>query len=635
MSSSLILSSNDININFFDERVNIEPSSKIIIEENIDPKNGIRCPQCYLIPQIFLQYEKAPNIECNCEIPHTKYATIIYKCENGHSQKVSLSYFLTHSKDYGIYDCICANNEDHNQNDNRDIIYRFCFICKKFFCPDCFNETHNNLNHKSCLISEFDSFCNKHYKKFKGFCQTCKVNVCEDCKSNQHLNHNINSNKIINIQSYKNKIEEAKNYYTIIRNTVIDIYKKLYEKIQIVSEGLDEFGEINKQEIELAETLVKYYEENHNKNLNYNMVQNITSLLNFNSLDLNKFNYINNINDISELVSITSSFIKNRSNCVLKNSNIEKYIANMETKSIRPVQSWAITGYKLNNNRIIISHTNGKVCVYDSDLNDIFSTVVNEKFYSFCQLLNNTLIIGTNTKYILMVFVGENQFKVLNRIDISHKLNDENQSIIMNSICLFPNKIDFAVFLQSGYVIIVKNYNGIYTVDQSSFQINNYEISNGIIVKNRLITLSRNPKKLIKFYQKEEDKCKFLKEIPDVSCSNLNNGVTEYNEKYILVPGSTLTLIDVDTCQVVNVFQATESPYICIFKMDNSNIILGSVNQIEQGRIVNNQYQKISNVKFIENRAKYRVTFLLETDNGRIIAGDESGNIFLLKSKDS
>ena len=198
----------------------------------------------------------------------------------------------------------------------------------------------------------------------------------------------------------------------------------------------------------------------------------------------------------------------------------------------------------------------------------------------------------------------------------------------MNSICLFPNKIDFAVFLQSGYVIIVKNYNGIYTVDQSSFQINNYEISNGIIVKNRLITLSRNPKKLIKFYQKEEDKCKFLKEIPDVSCSNLNNGVTEYNEKYILVPGSTLTLIDVDTCQVVNVFQATESPYICIFKMDNSNIILGSVNQIEQGRIVNNQYQKISNVKFRENRAKYRVTFLLETDNGRIIVGDESGNIF-------
>ena len=69
--------------------------------------------------------------------------------------------------------------------------------------------------------------------------------------------------------------------------------------------------------------------------------------------------------------------------------------------------------------------------------------------------------------------------------------------------------------------------------------------------------------------------------------------------------------------------------------MDNSNIILGSVNQIEQGRIVNNQYQKISNVKLIENRAKYRVTFLLETDNGRIIVGDESGNIFLLKSKDS
>ena len=144
MSSSLILSSNDININFFDERVNIEPSSKIIIEENIDPKNGIRCPQCYLIPQIFLQYEKAPNIECNCEIPHTKYATIIYKCENGHSQKVSLSYFLTHSKDYGIYDCICANNENHNQNDNRDIIYRFCFICKKFFCPDCFNATQKD-----------------------------------------------------------------------------------------------------------------------------------------------------------------------------------------------------------------------------------------------------------------------------------------------------------------------------------------------------------------------------------------------------------------------------------------------------------------------------------------------------------
>ena len=44
----------------------LEASSKIIIDDFLDNSNGIRCPECNLIPQIFLLYDKPDDIICNC-----------------------------------------------------------------------------------------------------------------------------------------------------------------------------------------------------------------------------------------------------------------------------------------------------------------------------------------------------------------------------------------------------------------------------------------------------------------------------------------------------------------------------------------------------------------------------------------
>ena len=60
----------------------LEPSSKIIIDDFLDNSNRIRCPECNLIPQISLLYDKPDDIMCHCEYHHSQYVSIIYNCEN-------------------------------------------------------------------------------------------------------------------------------------------------------------------------------------------------------------------------------------------------------------------------------------------------------------------------------------------------------------------------------------------------------------------------------------------------------------------------------------------------------------------------------------------------------------------------
>ena len=596
----------------------LEASSKIIIDDFLDNSNGIRCPECNLIPQIFLLYDKPDDIICNCEYPHSQYLSIIYKCENNHSKKVSLSYFMEHSKDFGIFNCICSfqNNEGHREFENTDD-YRYCYTCKNFLCPECFENNHKQLNHKTVLLTKFDSTCSEHLKQYSGYCFTCNKNICNDCN---HKGHNINSSKINNIQFYKDKLENANKYFEDTIKGISNIYKKLYSMIQKVKNYLDEFKEINEQQIQLAEILLNYYESNQNNNLNFTIVNNIYKILNFNSLDIN--NLDSNIPDLGELIQSTLGFLKNRKNCILKNSKIYEDINKMRKIEIQNEKYWAISGIDLIDNRIAISYTNRKICIYDNNLIEQFNFEFDVICYSFCQLSNNILLVGTNSKNILKLIVGEKSFVDKGKIDLSSKIRNE---VLINKISLFPNKKDLIIFNQYGNVIILKYNNGNYEIDNSSFEVNN-SIQNAILLKDIIVIISRTPYKSIKFYKLNINSYVCVNEIKDISCSSLSHAVTEYQDNYFLVVGSSLSLFDINNYQIIKQFPI--GLFTSIYFCNNSDILLGGIETFEQGRIVNNEYNKISKIEFKEN-STIKITFLFETENGRIVIGNEIGCIRL------
>ena len=597
----------------------LEPSSKIILDDFLDNSNGIRCPECNLIPQISLFYDTPDYNICDCENPHSQYVSIIYKCENNHSKKVSLSYFMEHSKDFGIFNCICTfqENEGHKEFENIDD-YRYCYTCKKFFCPDCYENNHKQFNHKTVLLTKFDSTCGEHLKQFSGYCITCNKNICKDC---DHKGHNINSSKINNIQIFKDKLENANKYFEDSIKVISDIYNLLYSKIQSIKNYLDEFKEINEQQIQLAGILLNYYESNKNNNLNFTIVNNIYRLLNFNSLDIN--NLDSNIPDLGELIESTLGFLKNRKNCILKNSKVYKDINQMKKIEIQNEKFWAISGIDLIDDRIAISYTNQKICIYYKNLIEQFNFKFDVTCYSFCQLPNNILLVGTNSKNILKLIVGENSFRFKGKIDLSTKI--KRNEIIINKISLFPNKKDLIAFNQYGNIIILKYNNGNYIIDESSFEVNNY-IQNAILLKDIIVIISRTPNKSIKFYKLNINSYVCVNEIKDISCSSLSHAVTEYQDNYFLVVGSSLSLFDINNYQIIKQFPI--GLFTSIYFCNNSDILLGGIETFEQGRIVNNEYNKISKIVFKEN-STIKITFLFETENGRIVIGNEIGCIRL------
>ena len=295
----------------------------------------------------------------------------------------------------------------------------------------------------------------------------------------------------------------------------------------------------------------------------------------------------------------------------------------MKKIEIQNEKYWAISGIDLKDDRIAISYTNQKICVYDYNLIEKFNFKFDVTCYSFCQLPNNILLVGTNSKNILKLIVGENSFKNKGKIDLSTKI--KRNDIIINKISLFQNKRDLIAFNQFGNVIILKYNNGNYIIDESSFEVSN-TIHNAILLKGIIVIISRSPNKSIKFYKLNINSYECVKEINNISCSSLSHAVTEYNENYFLVVGSSLSLFDINNYQIVKPFPI--GLFTSIYLNNNSDILLGGIETFEQGRIINNEYKKISQIVFKEN-STIKITFLFETENGKIVIGNEIGCIRL------
>jgi hypothetical protein len=162
------------------------------------------------------------------------------------------------------------------------------------------------------------------------FCFNCSKNICDECL-NEHLNHNVkNIDNNFNIEKYIGKINKANEYndnvVVTINNYVryIDgIVEQLNEKKQKLLYNLESFKNLNKLEIELCNKLI-IISKNSRNILNYNIINNLKSILNFNDFKIDNLKIDltqeNQNYDCNFIISHSNSFLTNLNNFILKNS---------------------------------------------------------------------------------------------------------------------------------------------------------------------------------------------------------------------------------------------------------------------------------------------------------------------------
>ena len=223
-----------------------------------DEISSIRCDECPYIPFIGLsdKNKEEINIDCICPRFHKKTINIrkFFSKEN-----VRSSFF---SK------IICRTCRDYQIDEK----YYFCNKCNCCFCNKCSFFHKEQKGHILILISKFDSTCVEHNDKIISYCLSCLKDICMICYDN-HEHH-----QIINLVDCKLKQNEMDSQASLLKNSY------------------QQFNEINLLELKLAEELIYTYKKTEKeRNLNYAIIENVKSIINFNFVPFSYQNYKDNI----------------------------------------------------------------------------------------------------------------------------------------------------------------------------------------------------------------------------------------------------------------------------------------------------------------------------------------------------
>jgi len=221
------------------------------------PNDQYTCSECPLVPEILNIFYNTNEIEIKCQAHGIKRLPI-------------RDYFLKENNFiYNNLKCQICNKKKTNQ-----IIYKYCYNCKKNLCYDC-SIRHNK--HKDIInLNDVNNKCNEHEGDcdFLLYCFTCNKNICSKVSETEHKEHN----KDI-ISKYKPEKKEIE----IIKNN-INIYQKDLELLEC-------FVKINK-------TILETYEKHPN---NYYHNINLTNI--YQSLEKSNYDdFLNNRNTNKEIL---------------------------------------------------------------------------------------------------------------------------------------------------------------------------------------------------------------------------------------------------------------------------------------------------------------------------------------------
>ena len=243
-----------------------------------------------------------------------------YRCQNGHYSYEKLYDFYQRNKKNSINSAMCCFG--YEINDGKHNFY-YCNDCAQYYCEKhkdshiVFDGKPHNLLNLNCI----DKICSSHLYINTDYCLDCHKNICCGCLS--HAKHRkVSLTKLViddnHLKEYRIKLNSLKGKYNNFYNECDKTIKEVLDYIETFNENLKKFKNVNDYSFNICEDLLNSYQYLKSKNsLNYEIIENINSILNFNDI---KFNMDKKFDCIARLIYI-NSIIKLEYNTLFKQKN--------------------------------------------------------------------------------------------------------------------------------------------------------------------------------------------------------------------------------------------------------------------------------------------------------------------------
>ena len=387
-----------------------------------------RCQKCGLIPFIGI------NIKDDKILVETK-------CENSHFTKTEINKFLN-SFNSNSYKFKC-----YNCNKEKIDLY-YWPDCQKFFCNNC----KYNIPEKSINAKKFDSMCKNNLIDYSGFCLKCGKNQCIYCNcphDKEKIYYNsciITNNEIKNIKINLNKGRE---FIEKISKVAINFYKHTYKGLMQLEQNIIEFKERNNYLIQLCEKIMNCYDHHVlNKNINYQIIQNVRNVLKFKLIIkpsiYDVFNLLNNFSILKNSnLDIDDSLINDDKYCNLNlyEKNDNNY--NKENSKFNEINNLSLTCMKLINSKQALNsfkNNNNIFNVYNEFKDDKTNSKINLYRKKNKKLINlnseNNISLSSIPSNYEEIQIKEDEYS--RKFNIKKDLNSSN--LINDSILIEDNQ---------------------------------------------------------------------------------------------------------------------------------------------------------------------------------------------------
>ena len=289
--------SNNINKNVLSESSKFflfnDMPSYIKKETKISEDSIYRCKYCPYIPLMKIMY-KGYNVFME------------YRCQNGHYSYERLQDFYQRNKNNLINSIKCSKCYEINNGTQK---FYYCNECNKYFCEKD-KKDHNESDddpHNLINLECIHNICKEHKNITNDYCLECHKNICRNCILHAH-HKKVSINKMIikeqNFVEYKNKLNTLKEKFNNFYNECDNTIKEVVDYIETFNENLKKFKKVNDYSFNICEDLLNSYQYLKSKNsLNYEVIENINSIFNFNEI---KFNMDKKFHCIARFIYINS-----------------------------------------------------------------------------------------------------------------------------------------------------------------------------------------------------------------------------------------------------------------------------------------------------------------------------------------
>jgi len=552
------LSNSDINTSILSE----SSFSSYDIQENI----VYRCLQCPFIPIIKLQTD-------------SKNTYIYSKCRLFHSYKKELSEYLKENDKKQLYKISCCKcNEIINK---KRISYYYCEKCNKFYCNNC-KEKDKGYNHIQITIHKFDSLCPEHEDKLISYCEVCQKNLCTYCLNSHLQNHKITSLSSILIkkkdfQNFNIQFQKANIHIKKIENISNNIINSLQNKVNEIKKTFDIFKMKNELQLNFVKGLIDILNfKNKNRDLNFEIIDNIKSNFNFNFKETGIYEY----EDIFVKANKILSFLQNSNNYILGNK--DNILKKKNLKTINDDNDEINKIILLDNNLMASCSNNSLIRIYETENYSLTLTIRehNQPIKYITKLFNEeniNIIISASTDTTLKIIklISEKEYQI-EQILKGHN-SQINKVIQLSNLNLVSCSIDGNIKIWNKPEEN-KKYNCIHTFEFTTNEINSiFELPN-----KEIISSNSNSQILgfINIKQNEDDEIINYNFIDEIKCSNGSDIFYILKESFLAVCGEKgIYIIDIEKHQKTKFITLDNHDnhwFDCIIKLRDGSFLLSN-----------------------------------------------------------